>query len=192
MIAKAGASYPGIQWVTGDIAAWADEPGESFDIIFSNAALQWVPNHLEVFPKLLRRVSSGGALAVQMPANLDAPTQSLMRELATQPRWRDRLADVLNWYSHDFDFYYDALRPHSSALELWASEYVAKMDGVEAIVEWYRGAGLRPYMDVLGDGPEGEAFLSEYLELLRSAYPMHADGKVLFPFRRIFVVAYRA
>jgi trans-aconitate 2-methyltransferase len=192
MVCQARASYPAFQWTHGDIAAWAGEAGESFDIVFSNAALQWVPDHAAVFPKLLARVSPHGALAVQMPANLDAPAQSLMRELAAEPRWREQLAGARNWYSHDFDFYYDALSPHAAALELWSTEYVAQMDGIEAIVEWYRGTGLRPYLDALGGGPEEETFLAAYLERLRSAYPVHADGKVLFPFRRIFVVAHRA
>jgi trans-aconitate 2-methyltransferase len=189
MIAKASASYPAMDWMTGDIGAWLDEPGERFDVVFSNAAMQWVPDHEKVFPQLLSRLSSGGALAVQMPANLDAPAQSLMRDLATQPRWCDRLAGVRNWHSHNFDFYYDAVSPHAAAIEMWASEYVARMDGVEGIVDWYRGTGLRPYLDALGE--DSAAFLADYLELLRPAYPVRADGKVLFPFRRIFVVAYR-
>ena len=191
MIRKAGAAYPKLHWMTGDITAWSRESGPAFDIVFSNAALQWAPDHAGLFPRLLNRVSPGGALAVQMPANLDAPTQLLMRELAVQPRWRDRLAEVTNWWSHDFRFYYDALSRHAAAIELWASEYVAMMDGVEAIVEWYRGTGLRPYLDVLGEGPDGQAFLEEYRALLGPAYPVHADGKALFPFRRIFIVAYR-
>jgi len=192
MVAKARASYPAINWSVGDIAVWAESAGETYDIVFSNAALQWVPDHAVLFPKLLNRASPGGALAAQMPANLDAPAQAIMRDLAQSGRWRDRLAAVRNWFSHDFDFYYDALAPHAAALELWSCEYVAKMNGVEGIVEWYRGTGLRPYLDALGEGTESDAFLAEYLTLLRPAYRTHSDGKVIFPFRRIFVVAYRA
>jgi trans-aconitate 2-methyltransferase len=62
---------------------------------------------------------------------------------------------------------------------------------VEAIVEWYKGTGMRPYLDALAGEAERERFLAEYLEGLRQIYAPQPDGAVLFPFRRIFIVAYR-
>ena len=65
------------------------------------------------------------------------------------------------------------------------------MPDAAAIVEFYKGTGLRPYLDAIGDANERERFLAEYLEKLRPAFPPRDNGLVLFPFRRIFIVAYR-
>jgi trans-aconitate 2-methyltransferase len=185
MIAKARAEHPERPWVTADIAQWA-EGGEPYDLVFSNAALQWVPDHAGLLPLLMRRVAPGGALAVQMPGNWDAAAHRLMRNIAAQFPETD---DVREWYTHDLGFYYDVLAPHASRVELWATEYVHVLDNAEAIVEWYRGTGLRPFLDALHDDDAREHFLATYLAAIREAYPPHENGRVLFPFRRIFLLA---
>jgi trans-aconitate 2-methyltransferase len=88
-------------------------------------------------------------------------------------------------------FYYDALAPHAARLDLWESEYLHILPNPEAIVEWYRGTGMRPYLQAIGEELERERFASEYLEGIRPFYPPRPDGRVLFPFRRIFLIAYR-
>jgi trans-aconitate 2-methyltransferase len=180
-------------WMVRDISEWAQSNDQPFDAVVSNAALQWVGDHGTIFPRLLRRVAPGGALAVQMPGNYDAPAHLAMRELATSSAWRPRFpADgVREWHVHDLAFYYDALGPYAARLDFWETEYLHVMRSAEAIVDWYKGTGLRPFLDVLaGDGGRA-AFLAEYLAKIRELYPPRADGKVLFPFRRLFMVAYR-
>jgi trans-aconitate 2-methyltransferase len=184
MIAKARASHPDRQWIAGDIAEWAGG-GEHYDLVFSNAALQWLPDHRHLFPQLMARA---GVLAVQMPGNIDAPAHSLMRGVAAQFPGTENARE---WFTHDLDFYYDVLSPHAARVDLWATEYMHVMDGPEAIVEWYKGTGMRPFLDALSTDGEREQFLARYLAAIREAYPARPDGKVLFPFRRIFVVAYR-
>ena len=94
------------------------------------------------------------------------------------------------WFTHDLEFYYDVLAPHTARIDLWATEYIHVMDGPAGIVEWYKGTGMRPFLDALAsDG--ARAFLAMYLEAIREGYPPRAGGQVLFPFRRIFLVAYR-
>ena len=90
MLAAARRDHPGIAFVAGDIATWL--PAEPYDVVFSNAALQWVGNHAELLPRLIASVRPGGALAVQMPRNHDFATHALMRRVATEGPWRDRLA----------------------------------------------------------------------------------------------------
>jgi len=187
MIAKAIAEKPLGKWVTGDIGEWAEDEG-AYDLVFSNAALQWVGDHGGLLPLLMRRVAAGGALAAQMPGNWDAAAHRLMRNIAAQFPETD---NVREWFTHDLGFYYDVLARQAARVDLWATEYVHVMENAEAIVEWYRGTGMRPFLDALRDEAARERFLARYLEAIREAYPPHENGRVLFPFRRIFLVAYR-
>ena len=193
MIDQANSDFPGRRWVVGDIAEWAGAEGEPFDVVFSNAAMQWVDDHETVYPALLRRVAPGGALATQVPANLDAPAHMQMRELASTPAWAALLPSggVREWYVHEPEFYYDLLAAHAARLDLWVTDYIHVMDGAAGIVEWYKGTGLRPFLDALPDDAERENFLADYTDRLAEAYPAQPDGRVLFPFRRFFLVAYR-
>jgi len=188
MLETARRDYPRQEWRQGDIAMWAAEDGPEYDVVFSNAALQWVDDHATAFPRLLAR---GRALAVQVPAASQAPAQRRMRDLAASDAWRRRFTSpILDWHSHDPAFYYDALAGRASHLEIWQTEYQHVLDGPEAIVEWYRGTGLRPFLNALEEADRAE-FLAEYLEGIRPCYPPRVDGRILFPFLRLFVVAYR-
>ncbi len=190
MLARARRDLPGIAWEEGDLGAW--RPGQRYDLVFSNAALQWVPHHAALFPHLLRQTAEGGALAVQMPGNCDAPAHRLMRELAASKAWRDSFpAPVREWHVHDLPDYYAIVAHHAARLDLWATEYQHILDGPAAIAEWYKGTGLRPFQDVLPGAAERERFVADYTGLLAEAFPARADGKVIFPFRRLFLIAYR-
>ena len=171
-----------------DIASWtADAP---YDLVFSNAALQWVPDHGALFPRLEKQVAPGGALAVQVPANLHAPAHQLMRELAASKVWSNHFPErVREWFVHGAAFYYDILAPRAKRLDLWTTEYHHVMESPRAIVDWYKGTGLRPFLDLLSPADQ-ERFLVEYEALIKSAYPRRADGRVLFPFLRLFIIAY--
>jgi trans-aconitate 2-methyltransferase len=193
MIAAARRAGPGRDWRVGDITSWAQKPGDLFDVVFSNAALQWVGGHGEVFLKLFQHVAPAGALGVQMPGNFDAPAHRIMRELADSIEWRDRFGanKVREWYVHDLPFYYDLLAPAAAALDLWETQYYHNFPDAAAIVEWYKGSGLRPFLEALPGDEWRAEFSRMYLERIRQAYPARADGRVIFPFRRLFLIAYR-
>jgi trans-aconitate 2-methyltransferase len=192
MIAAARRAHSRLGWSVGDIADWANENGQNYDIVFSNAALQWVDDHPAVFPKLLSRVAPGGALAIQMPGNYDAPAHRIMRELAASTVWRDRFptGGVLEWHVHDLATYYDILAP-AAAVDIWQTEYLHILADPAAIVEWYKGTGLRPFLDALVDDDQRAEFLAQYLQRIQHAYPARSDGRVIFPFRRLFLIAYQ-
>jgi trans-aconitate 2-methyltransferase len=192
MIAAARRADPRLAWRVGDIAEWANEGDQIFDVVFSNAALQWVDDHATVFPMLLSHVAPGGALAIQMPSNKDAPAHRIMRELAAAPPWRDRFParGVREWHVHDLATYYDILAP-AAAVDIWQTEYLHILADSAAIVEWYKGTGLRPFLDALADDEQRADFLAEYLQRIQQAYPIRGDGRVIFPFRRLFLIAYR-
>jgi trans-aconitate 2-methyltransferase len=190
MLGSARETHPTWTWFQHDIASWRAE--EPFDVVFSNAALQWVSNHAGQFPRLFDQVAPGGVLAIQMPANLDAPPHRLMRELGASAPWRDYFTPPpFEWHVHAPEFYYDILAPRAGRLELWCTDYMHVLDGVSGVVEWYRGTGLRPWLDALPDEPTREKFLAAYRVRLEPYFPARADGRVLFPFRRLFVIAYR-
>lgn len=184
MIASARQRHPGWQWVVGDIAGWA-RGGEPHDLVFSNAALQWAGDHARLFPQILERAR---VLAVQMPANRDAPAHRIMREIAER---RGIAADVREWHTHEEGYYYDLLAPRCRRLDAWVTEYLHVMPDADAIVEWYRGTGLRPFLEALADDAARERFVAEYRERIGAEYRPRADGRVVFPFRRLFFVAYR-
>jgi len=190
MIAAARRDAPQRTFVAGDIAAWTSEA--PFDLIFSNAALHWVPDHARTYPRLFSHVAPGGALAAQVPYNGASPAHEAMRAVAARPAFQHRFSGgVREWHVHPASFYYDVLAPRAARLDIWETEYLQVMPDAAAIVEWYKGTGLRPFLDLLPDEAERAAYLAEYLEAIRAAYPPQPDGRVLFPFRRLFVVAYQ-
>ena len=190
MIAAARARLPNVRFETADIAAWA--PSACFDLILSNAALQWVPDHERLFPALMDKVAPGGSLAVQMPDNLDEPTHRLMRAVAADGPWAARLAGAATTRTarHAADWYYALMRPHATRVDVWRTTYFHPLAGHAAIVEWLRGSGLRPFLDRL-DADDRPAFLDHYLAAIIEAYPALPDGTVLLPFPRLFIVAIR-
>ncbi len=191
MLAAARAGGTAALWVQGDIVQWAAEESERFGVVFSNAALQWVPDHADLLPRLLARVAPGGALAVQLPAYSEQPAQRLIRELARSPQWQSRFtAPPADWHAESIAFYYDLLAPRAARVDMWQTEYIHAVEGTRAVVEWYRGSGLRPFLSALPSEDDRKQFLEEYHEALQPHYLPRADGRILFPFRRLFAIAY--
>lgn len=190
MLDAARAAHPERRYIQSDIATW--EKDQPYDVIFSNAAMQWVPDHHIQVPRLFQQVSPGGAFAMQVPANFDAPPHRLMRELAASSRWKHVLPanGVREWHVHDLPHYYDLLSPLAERLDLWVTEYMQVLDDVQGVVDWYKGAGLRPFLDALPTDDDRRQFEIDYLAALKPEFPAHTDGKVLFPFRRMFIIAY--
>jgi trans-aconitate 2-methyltransferase len=189
MLAEARASGVKADWLLGDIARW--QPAEPYDLIFSNAAFQWLSGQTALLPRLMRLVAKGGALAFQVPVNFHAPSHTLMRDVASDPRWQGRLADVREIQWATGADYYNILRPHTAALDIWTTEYLHVLEGEDAVYRWILGTGLRPFVDALA-GQEKADFIADYKERLNAAYPRRADGSTLFPFQRLFVVAMKA
>jgi len=190
MLETARASNADVHWFQADLSTW--EPETKYDLIFSNAVLQWVPDHDRVFPRLMSFLEPGGALAVQLPLHYDSPLHYLVEEVSELPEWYEQTAAAREALSSETrSFYYDLLAPLSSDLDLWETEYIHVMESVESILEWFRGTGLRPYLEALPDSETRMRFEEELLKRYSQAYPLQKDGNVLFPFRRLFLVAYR-
>jgi len=191
MIEAAKRRLPHVDFAVADIEAWRD-PGP-FDVIFANAVFHWLPRHEQLFSELVSRLAPGGALAVQMPDNLDIPAQRLMREVAAEGPWARRLADAAQVRTPiaGASGYYELLKPLCSRVDVWRTTYHhALSGGAGAIVEWFKGSGLRPFVQPL-DATMRAAYLERYTAAVAQAYPAMADGSVLLPFPRLFIVATR-
>ncbi len=190
MLRQARERLPKQIFIEANVAHWV--PSTETDVLFANAVFQWVPDHLKHLKRLVGKLSPGGALAVQMPDNLDEPTHVLMRDVAFEEPFRAQLADAARMRAtlpRPRD-YYDALRPLCSRLEIWHTIYNHALEDPAAIVEWVKGTGLRPFLDPL-EAPERKLFLAEYTARIAGAYLPQADGTVLLRFPRIFIVAVR-
>jgi trans-aconitate 2-methyltransferase len=186
MIAAAKSSGVPADFAVADISAWS--PPAAYDLIFSNATYQWIANHRVLLPRLMGFVAKGGVFALQIPNNQNAPSHTLMRDVAAQGPWADKLANVRGVFVEKISTYFDILSPHAQSLDIWTSEYLHVLDGEDAVLKWVSGTGLRPYLDAL-DPAEREVFAREYKARLNIAYPCRTDGKTLFPFSRLFAVA---
>jgi trans-aconitate 2-methyltransferase len=188
MIEQARRELPTIRFEQADAATWtADDPA---DVILSNATFQWLDHHETLLPHLVWQLRPGGVLAVQMPRNFQSPTHRTLRELASSEPFARKLSEREPYWVQPPGFYYDVLSPICSRLDIWETEYVHVLPDHNAIIEWYRSTGLRPYLQPL-DEREQRQFLDLLHARLVNHYPTQKDGRVLFPFLRIFLLATR-
>ena len=185
MIEKARVRYPDLTFAQGD----ARSLNGCYDVLFSNACLQWVPDHRALLPHLMRcNLNEGGVLAVQMPMNGEEPLFRIIRETADNPRWD--VGDAANEVNGTLspDEYFDILSGCASAFQIWETTYYHVLAGHEALIEWVRGTRLRPYLARLS-AEEGAKFEAEILEKARKVYPLLDGGRVILRFRRFFFTA---
>ncbi|WP_157597496.1 methyltransferase domain-containing protein [Streptacidiphilus rugosus] len=174
----------------GDITRYAppSSGADRPDLILSNAALQWVPGHLSLFPRWIAALPGGGTLAFQVPGNFDQPSHTLLTELRNSPRWKAAVGGP-----HRADIprpaeYLTALAGLDCAVDVWETTYHQVLTGDHPVIDWMLGTGLRPALDALPNPEQRADFLAEYGALLDTAYPRQSFGTVL-PYRRVFAVA---
>ncbi|HET9995869.1 MAG TPA: trans-aconitate 2-methyltransferase [Nocardioides sp.] len=187
MIEKARATTPAVDFRVADLRDWATG-AEQVDVLVSNATLQWVPGHLELLPDLVARVNPGGWLAFQVPGNFDEPSHTIRAELAAQAPYAEHTAavEVTVPDSHAPAVYLNALRTLGCEVDAWETTYLHVLEGEDPVFTWVSGTGARPTLQALPDDLRVR-FEEEFKRRLRAAYP-DRDGRVVLPFRRIFVV----
>ena len=187
MLARAQDAVPGVNFINQDIFTW--EPAQKFDVLFSNAALQWVKDHEILFPKVINLVAPGGVAAIQIPRNFEAPSHTLMTETINAGPWKELLTPV----RHDVptqqpEYYHDLLSPLVKTLDIWETEYLQVLEGENPVAEYTKGSWLMRFLSFL-DEPWKSEFEADYRARILKAYPQRADGRTLFPFRRQFILA---
>jgi trans-aconitate 2-methyltransferase len=190
MLTAARERLPAARFVQQDLKDWEAE--DKVDLIFVNAALHFAPDHHKLLPKLMSFLAPGGVLAVQMPNVLQDAAHALMRMVAVDGPWAERLAPVAKSRAiiGSLDDYYGWISPQSRMIDLWQTTYVHPLEGHDAIVDWFVGSSLRPFLNQLTKDETPE-FLAQYRRELEMAYPTQADGKVLLLYPRLFFVAQR-
>ena len=190
MLAVARRREADVDWVLGDAGAFA--PPTPPDLIFTNAALQWLPDHANLFPKLASALAPEGVLACQMPQSWGSDWHIALRETAADPRWAAKLDGVRGVRPvADPEAYYDWLAPICPFVDIWSTTYLHVLEGEDPIVDWMMGTGLRPYLDALDQPAMRAAFLDAYRDWVAEMVPARADGVTLFPFPRLFILARR-
>jgi trans-aconitate 2-methyltransferase len=191
MLEAARKRLPDIPFAMADLATW--QPGKPCDLLYANAVFQWLPNHLDIFDRLMDGLTPGGVLAIQMPDNLEEPSHLLMEESAHAGPWRVAFEgrSIRRAALPSPSVYFQRLAPKSARVDIWHTIYNHPMENATGIVEWVKGTGLRIYLDRVP--PEHrEAFLADYTSRIAKAYPAMRDGRVLFRFPRMFMVAVKA
>lgn len=198
MLDRAAREVADAEWVRADLAHW--RPDRPADVLFSNATFQWLDDHERLFPALMDALAPGGALAVQMPRNFNAPSHTAIAEVVRGGPWRTRLEPLLRTALGPFSvrtspvhppaWYYGLLASRAASVDVWETEYLHMLRGEDPVKEWTKGTALRPFLEAL-EGEEARAFEERYAAVLREAYPRRPNGTTLFPFRRLFIVAVR-
>ncbi len=188
MLETAIKRVPSAQFLNQDISSW--HPGHKVDLIFANAALHLVTDHHLLLAHFIDYLTPGGRLAVQMPDNMQDTSHALIRMISADGPWAHRLVPIAKTRARiaPADDYYQILCAHCQHIQLWTTTYVHPLDSVDSIVDWFRGSGLRPFLELLSP-EEQQEFLQRYRAELLKAYTVQPDGKVLLTYPRLFFVA---
>jgi trans-aconitate 2-methyltransferase len=186
MLARAGThAGSGLSFRRGDLAA--PQEGEApFDVVLSNAAIHWVPDHEALLARLAGLVAPGGQLAVQAPANDHHASHAVAREVAKEPRFAGPLGGFLRESPIlEPEAYAHLLHRHGFARQRVRFEiYAHALPSRDAVVEWVRGTTLTAYEQRLPKDA-WPAFLERYRERLAATLP--DERPFLYTYRRLFL-----
>lgn len=185
----AAARDRGIDAVVGGIAEWTPKPDT--DVVVSNAALQWLPDHRAIVTRWASELAPGSWIAFQVPNNVELPSHRAMREVACRPEFAEPLRDM-PWRQGNSveppESYAGALTDAGCAVDAWETTYVHQLTGDTPVLDWITGTALTQVRSRLTDD-QWESYRQAMIPVLAEAYPMRPDGTTFYPFRRIFVVA---
>ena len=184
MLEKAKGLYPDIEFINLDVNGDLHEVNEKFEIVFSNACIQWLPNHKKLLPKLMTLLKPRGILAIQIPMQREHPVHMIINELVNTTKWSKRLTPR-QYNNLTTEEYFDVLSNISNDFEIWETTYCHRMPSYESIIEWYKGTGLRPYLEQLSESDSKEFVVDIYSEL-KHRYKAQRNGEILFRFPRLF------
>lgn len=190
MVETAKKKYPALDFMLYDAGKDLDTLEHDFDIVFSNACIQWIPNHHQLLKKMMERLKSGGILAVQIPDQFEAPIHKIIGEVSSSPKWAPKFQFPQIFHNLRQGEYDDLLSDIASGFSMWQTTYFHKMKSHHDIIEWYRGSGLRPYLNVLSED-EQTAFIQDIYTEVVKAYPLQKNGGIIFRFPRLFFIATR-
>ena len=187
MLLKARKNYSDIEFIKADAGGDMHEITKKYDIIFSNACIQWIPNHKKLLPKLMAFLKNNGTLAIQIPIQRKHPVHIIIGKLSCTEKWKNKITPR-QYNNLTTEEYFDILSYISNDFELWETTYCHRMPDYESIIEWYKGTGLRPYLEQLCQTDRNEFIRDFYLEL-KKRYAPQKNGEILLEFPRLFFTA---
>ncbi len=186
MLRRAKETYPNIRFEQGYVPDDLDNLTGNFDLIFSNACIHWIPNQEYLIKKIFDKLTDGGTFAVQIPLIQEAPFYKLLGELITTSKW-EKLSCVKNFHNLLPEEYYDLFTSMNCGFEMWQTSYYHIMNGISEIIEWYKGSGLRPYLDKLSISEQDE-LIKDLIDGLNDFYTVQTDLKVIMKMPRLFFI----
>lgn len=189
MVETARKDYPELEFIKCDISAELDSLPHDYDIVFSNACLQWVPDHPSLLPRLMGLLKPGGLLAVQIPMNYQEPIHKIIEATVAQSPWTELIPYMRLFYTLSQEQYFDILSEVSTDFTLWQTTYLHRMPSHQAIMDWYSSTGLRPYLDAAVSEAARDGFYQEVFSQVREQYTIQKKGEIIFRFPRFFFIA---
>ena len=188
MIETAKKEYPNLNFMMFNAETDFSNLSERFDIVFSSACIQWIPNHKSLLNQMMQVLTDGGIMAIQIPINYHEPMHKIIKEIVRSKKWSSYFSNARCFYTLTSNEYFDILSSISSDFTIWETTYYHRMKSYSSIMEWYRGTGLRPYLSVLNK-EEQHAFEKDILCALSKVYPVQSNGEIIFRFPRLFLIA---
>ena len=188
MLKKAKDTYPEICFLNKNVPDELDTLQGNFDLIFSNACIHWIPDQKRLIKSVLNKLCVNGRFAVQIPLIQEAPFYRLLYSLFEEGKWR-KLKDIQNFHNLMPEEYYDLFVSLGVRFDMWQTNYYHIMDDHNSIIEWYKGSGLRPYIEALTPKESGE-LIDALISGLKSQYKEQADKRIIFKMPRLFFIIY--
>lgn len=179
----------GVDATVGDLRDWKPRPDT--DVVLSNAAVHWVPEHAELMVRWAGQLAAGSWIAVQMPGNFESPSYAAVRAVARREPFAKTLSDIpfrVGAVVYPPAHYAELLIDAGCSVDAWETTYLHQLTGEHPVLDWITGTALLPVRERLNDG-QWQQFRQELIPLLADAYPARSDATTFFPFRRVFVVA---
>ena len=188
MIEKAKADYPDIDFMLFDATKDFEKLEDKYYIVFSNACIQWVPNHKKLLADMMSILKPNGVLAVQVPMNFEEPIHKIIAEVITRKEWAEKIGEGRQFYTLKESEYFDILSDISADFTMWKTIYMHRMPSHQSIIEWYKSTGMKEYLAVLSDEDQIKFEQAVFSEV-EKYYSVQKNGEIIFRFPRLFFTA---
>ena len=190
MLGQAKKMLGDVEWIKRDCGKKLEDLG-TFDLAFSNAFLQWLPNQEEFICNTRELLTANGILAIQVPSFEEMEISNIIKDTAREFDETKELfcnMDQTNYMNYTIGEYYDMFSRYYSDIEIWQTNYVHQMKDHASILEFVKGTALVPYLERL-DHKQVEKFMEMLYSKTKQHYVESENKTVLFEFKRIFIIA---
>jgi trans-aconitate 2-methyltransferase len=190
MIKKAKKDYPDQIWIHDQAENISQDT--KYSLVFSNASLQWMENHEILIPKLWKIVDNGGVFAAQIPKFETMPINAAIHNVLERREFNKcRKDDYWANQMHELDYYYELLSIYTEEIILLETLYYLILPSLQGIIDFLHTTALKPYLDKLDTDNDKQEFEKDVLQECKKYCKEQSNGKVLFPFERMFIIAYK-